>query len=175
MNEWTFSPIPEISANFAKIRKFPANQHFLRFLRKLLNVSWNSGQNSSKFCWKMIKFWKFSRWLDSRPWEWVSVGSDGTRMGSVTFWLFGTLKLGGSGGALGTGSDPGLWTKAGTNGIQHVKHAAMYRPAFLICSIHCSVLPENPVLWCSRQHRNLITVTWINSSHRPQWRKGSRN
>ena len=61
MNEWTFSPIPEISANFAKIRKFPANQHFLRFLRKLLNVSWNSGQNSSKFCWKMTKFWKFSR------------------------------------------------------------------------------------------------------------------
>ena len=61
MNQWTFSPIPEISANFAKIRKFPANQHFLRFLRKLLNVSWNSGQNSSKFCWKMTKFWKFSR------------------------------------------------------------------------------------------------------------------
>ena len=59
MNEWTFSPIPEISANFAKIRKFPANQHFLCFLRKFLNVSWNSGQNSSKFCWKMTKFWKF--------------------------------------------------------------------------------------------------------------------
>ena len=61
MNEWTFSPIPEISANFAKIRKFPANQHFLCFLRKFLSVSWNSGQNSSKFCWKMTKFWKFSR------------------------------------------------------------------------------------------------------------------
>ena len=59
MNEWTFSPIPEISANFAKIRKFSANQHFLCFLINFLSVSWNSGQNLSKFCWKITKFWKF--------------------------------------------------------------------------------------------------------------------
>ena len=59
MNEWTFSPIPEISANFAKIRKFSANQHFLCFLINFLSVSWNSGQNLSKFCWKITKFWNF--------------------------------------------------------------------------------------------------------------------
>ena len=63
MNEWTFPAIPEtlseIAAKFAKIRKISANQHVLCFIWKFLNVSWNSRQNSSKFCWKITKTWKF--------------------------------------------------------------------------------------------------------------------